>query len=159
MPSHREEDASAEFWDLDPRRSVYGPHRILCSTMLGLKGSRRSSAGYPVWMGVPVLRARSWSERSWTGSSGPCLGRKKFEMCPMWGANVFLLSRSLDLLLRPQRGAFLSWYSGLIMLRFAEPSVISAATFGSSLAAAGVARRGCWGLWPQQSPKNRKGNS
>jgi len=42
------------------RRGVFGPHRILCSTMLILSRSRRNSAGRLVWMRVPVLRVLHW---------------------------------------------------------------------------------------------------
>ena len=73
--------------DLPWRRSVYGPHRILCSKILVLSCSRRISAGHPVWMGVPVLRVGHWPERNWIGSSGPRFRRQKFETCPDWGAN------------------------------------------------------------------------
>jgi hypothetical protein len=73
--------------------------------MLRLKGSRRNSAGYPVWMGAPVLRACPWSERSWTGSSGPCFRLHKFETCPDWGGNsTGGVSFREYLLQRPQRG-------------------------------------------------------
>ena len=47
--------------------------------------SRMIPAGRPVWMHVPVLPARPWSERGWTGSSGACSRPQRFETCPRWG--------------------------------------------------------------------------
>ena len=49
-------------------------------------GSRCFQHGCPDWTVVPILRRCYWSERDWTGSSGPRFRPQKFETCPCRGA-------------------------------------------------------------------------
>ena len=69
------------------RSSLIGLNIVYTHWLL-LTGSRRISAGHPVWMGVRVLRVRHWSKSNWGGSGGTPFRPQKFETCPDWGASL-----------------------------------------------------------------------